>query len=226
MRQGTPELRRATTSCVKPNVAPFVAAVCLAAPSVLAKPTIPAPPAAGDAVNKPVEPTTAVVPELGGPRIAIPPRPALSSKATLAGVAGIAPADLARPAVLSLARPRVGRHKLFIQAMATNDPDSGAAVFYYAGAAATLSIDTAPGHTYVVECTGDVGGWYTSRYERTGETYEVVQDAVHTSTDRPMMVFSGEEHGTAMVVFRPQIVDGARFLHRCQVAATRQPMSK
>jgi hypothetical protein len=211
---------------MKSNVASLVAALCLAASPVLAKPTMPAPPAAGGAVNEPVDPTTAIVPELGGPRITIPPRPALSTKATLAGVAGVAPADLATPAVLSLARPRVGKHKLVIQAMAMNDPDSGAALFYYAGAAATLSIDTAPGHTYVVECTGDVGAWYALRHEKRGDTYEVVQDAVHTSTDRPMLVFSADEHGTAVVVFRPQIVDGGRILHRCQVAATRQPTSK
>jgi hypothetical protein len=211
---------------VKPNVAPFLVVLCLAASPVLAKPTMPAPPAAGDAIDKPVDPATAVVPELGGPRIAIAPRPALSSKATLAGVAGVAPTDLGTPAVLSLARPRVGKHKLFIEAMATNDPDSGAAVFFSAGAAAKLSIDTAPGHTYVVECTGDVGDWYALRYERTGDTYEVVQDAAHVSTERPMMVFSGDEHGTAVVVFRPLVVDGGRILHRCQVAATRQPGGK
>lgn len=206
---------------MKTSVVAILAFSCLATSPVLAKPGTVAPPGAAGAAGGAIDPAAAISALLRRPQFAVPTRPALSSKAALAGAAGVDASDLSTPTVLSLARPRVGRHTLKIQAMSWNDPDTGAAVFLHHGGAAIVTVDTMPNRTYVVECTGGVGPWTMLRYDRRGDEYAQVQETVAEGTGHPVFAFTADEYGTTAVVFMPAIVDQQpQLLYRCQVAST------
>lgn len=182
---------------------------------------VPVPGAADAADLGAVDPSAAVAAAIAAPQRVLPVRPPLSSKAELSRLAGVAPQDMQTPAVLSLARQRVGKATLTAIGMSYNNPDDGAMVFdSWIRGGVVVKFDSLAGHTYVVECSAGVGDWQVDRYDRGDDgNHRLLVSSTQSSTAKPSLAFTASEAGSEAVAFVPETTpDQPQAIGRCQVA--------
>ncbi len=189
--------------------------------TVVAAPKVPS---AGAAASVTVSAQEAMATEIAAALATTPVAPpALSSKAALGVIVGVAEAYLSTPIVLSLARPRVGNARFTVHDMWRNDPISGDAVFYNddsgRGAGAYLSFEVIAGQTYVVECAGSLSRWTMVRFRQNGAARYLEQRVEFEGVVRPSLAFSASATETVLVGIFPVVpIDDQRTLSRCQLA--------
>lgn len=199
-----------------------VALALLPLSTVVAGPKVPN---AGAAAPVTVAPEESMAAEVAA-ALAAPPvaRTALSSRAELGGIVGVAEGYLSTPIVLSLSRQRVGNARLTVHNMWRNDPISGDILFRNddsgLGWGASLTFEAIAGQTYVVECVGSLSTWVmTRRGLDPGALREIAQRVELDASVRPSLVFTADETALVLVSLTPRIpVGDARVLSRCQIA--------
>lgn len=154
----------------------------------------------------------------------------LSSRARLADLAGAAFDGVARPVIVSLARPIVGNVSYSAVHVAFTDPVEGAPVFHAPAAEAgppselsvgyvMLGLDVQGDSTYAVECGTSPGAWTVWVMRPSGDGWAALEQSRIAATDKPSVVFSATEDTRMWILVQPQVaLDGRATVGRCQVA--------
>ena len=148
----------------------------------------------------------------------------LSTRAALAGLARVPFDALARPVVLSLARPKVGSAAYIGVHVTLTDPDTGNAFFRNRDGephgGVELAFDAQAGRSYAVECAATTAEWSVAVVYFGNPPMRTVSNSRIGATDRPMTVVTPTEDTRILLLLTPELEEGeSASIGRCQIAS-------